>query len=38
MIPMYASKLGFKVCPTSIKVQKFDSSNLEIFGMVLASF
>ena len=32
------SKLGLKVCPTNVGVQKIDGSTLEMLGMVLASF
>lgn len=35
--PVYVSKLGLKVCPTNVRVQKVDGFTLEIFGMVLAS-
>ena len=38
MTPGYASKLGQKVYPINIGVQKIDSSTFETFGMVLASF
>lgn len=38
MTPTYVSKLGLKVRPTNVGVQKFDGSTLKIFGMVLASF
>lgn len=38
MTPTYVSKLGLKVRPTNVKVQKFDGSTLKIFGMVLVSF
>ena len=35
---VYASKLGFRVRQTDVGAQKIDSSTLETFGMVLASF
>ena len=38
MILAYASKLGFKIQHTDVEAQKIDSSSLEIFKMVLASF
>ena len=38
MIPTYASKLDLKIYPINIGAQKIDSSTLEIFGMILASF
>ena len=34
----YASRLGLRVYRTDIRAQKIESSTLEIFGMVLASF
>lgn len=38
MMPVYISKLGFRVCHTNVRTQKIDNSILEIFKMVLASF
>lgn len=38
MTSVYISKLSFKVCYTNVRTQKIDSSILEIFGIVLASF
>ena len=38
MTPGYILKLGLKVRPTNVGVQKIDGSILETFGMVLASF
>ena len=38
MTPAYALKLGLKVHTTDVRAQKIDSSTLETFGMVLASF
>ena len=38
MLPIYVSQLGLKVHYTDIGDQKIDSSTLETFGMVLASF
>ena len=38
MNPAYVSKLGFQVHRTDIRAQKIDSSTLETFRMVLASF
>ena len=38
MTPAYASKLGLRVHRINIGAQKIDSSTLETFGMVLASF
>ena len=38
MTPAYASKLDLIVCLTNVKVQKFDGSTLETFGIVLTSF
>ena len=38
MAMAYASKLGFKLYPTDVGVQKIDGSILKIFRMVLASF
>lgn len=34
----YADRLGLKIRSTNIRAQKIDSSTLETFGMVLASF
>ena len=36
--PAYILKLGLKVHHTNVRAQKIDSSSLETFGMVLASF
>ena len=36
--PAYTSKLGFRVYSIDIGAQKIDSTTLEIFGMVMASF
>ena len=38
MTPKYALKLGLKVRPTDVGVQKIDGFTLEMFRMVLASF
>lgn len=38
MTPAYASKLGLQVRQTHVSAQKINSSILETFGMVLASF
>lgn len=38
MTPTYISKLGLKACLTNVRVQRFDDSNLKIFGMFVASF
>ena len=38
MTHVYSSKLGLKVYPTNVGVQKVDGSTLETFDMVLASF
>ena len=34
----YASKLGLKICSTDFRDQKIDSSTIETFKIVLASF
>ena len=38
MTPAYVSRLGLQVHRTNIGAQKIENFNLEIFGMVLASF
>ena len=38
MILAYTAKLGLKVCPTNIKIQKIDGSLLKTFGMVILGF
>ena len=38
MTPAFASKLGLNVCSTDVGAQKIDSSTLQTFEMVLASF
>ena len=34
----YASKLGLKICPTDVKMQKINGFILKTFGIFLASF
>ncbi len=36
--PANASKLGHKVCPTDVGIQKIDDSTFQTFRMVLVSF
>ena len=36
--PAYAAKLGLKIRKTDIRAQKIDSSTLDTFEMILASF
>ena len=38
MTPRYTSKLGLKICPTNIEMQKIDGSIFKIFEIVLTSF
>lgn len=38
MNPVYVAKLGLKVWPKDVRVQKIDRSPVEMFEMVLASF
>ena len=38
MTLVYASRLGFQNRDINVKAQKIDSSTLQTFGMVLASF
>ena len=38
MILGYILKLGLKVCPTNVKVQKINNSTFKKFEIVIASF
>ena len=38
MTPAYAKQLGFQVWKTDVRAQKIDSSSLQTFEMIIASF